>query len=435
MDNVDYLIIGGSAAGMAAAQSIRELDKNGSVTVLSDEPDMPYFRPMIPYMVTGKKSDSDIALSGNGPYTGTGIKILTGSRADSVNFDERSVNIKGKDALSYGKLLLATGSHPYLPPEIKGTDAKGVFALRTMADARAMAKRADKTKHAVMLGGGLLNLKAAFALLERGVEVTLVVYSPEVLSQLMEPEDVILIRNALNRAGLKIRTGCSATAILTGLKGVKGVALDDGSEMPCQMVCIGKGVRPNTGFLSGSNIAIDKGIVVDKYTACNKPHAFAAGDVAVTFDPVTGDRVVTGLWTNAVEMGRCGGFNMAGRKTAYSGTFGIMNATQVADQPFVSMGIVHTRGTGYEVHARATGSTFRKVIFSPEGDRLVGMVLIGDIKGAGIYRYIIRENKPVGDIKSLIVDNRLHYGHFLKTEAMHKHGAYRMFSCPERMSA
>ncbi len=113
--------------------------------------------------------------------------------------------------------------------------------------------------------------------------------------------------------------------------------------MPCQMVCIGKGVRPNINFLSGSGIATDKGIVVDRYTTCNNPHTFAAGDVAVTFDPVTGDRIMTALWTNAVEMGRCAGYNMTGAKTAYAGTFGIMNATQVADMPFVSMGIVHTK--------------------------------------------------------------------------------------------
>ncbi len=414
VNKANYVIIGGSAAGMAAAQSIREQDPNGSITVLSEEPDMPYFRPLIPYMVTGKKSARDMELSGNGPYKAVGIDVRTASRVDSVNVDERTVSLNSREELSYDKLLFTTGSRPYIPPEIDGTDAGGVFALRTLANARAMAERAAVTDHAVMLGGGMVNLKAAFALLEKGVKVTLVVYSPEVLSQLMEPEDASLIREALDKAGLKIKTGCSASAILSGKSGVTGVALDDGSEMPCQMVCIGKGVRPNVEFLSGSKILTDQGIVVNKYTACNIPDTFAAGDVAVTFDPITGERIVTGLWTNAVEMGRCAGFNMAGRKTAYSGTFGIMNATQVADEPFVSMGIVHTRDTDYEVHVRATGSTYRKVVFSPEGDRLVGVLFIGDISKAGMYRYVIREKMPIGQIKSMIVNQKLHYGHLLK---------------------
>jgi NAD(P)H-nitrite reductase large subunit len=414
-DNIDYLIIGGSAAGMAAAQVIREQDPKGTVIVLSEEPDMPYFRPMIPYIVTGKKKAESIGLSGNGPYTMGGIDIRTGARVDSVDLSRQTVSINGNDRLSFRKILFATGSRPYIPPEIEGTAAKGVFALRTLADARAMAQRAADADHAVMLGGGLLNLKATFALLERGLKVTLVVNSPEVLSQLMEPGDAGLIRKALDMSGLKIITGRSAKSILSDKSGVTGISLDDGSEMPCKMVCLGKGVRPNIDFLSGIEIAIDKGIVVDSYTACNKPQAFAAGDVAVTFDPVSGKRIMTALWTNAVEMGRCAGYNMAGRKTAYSGTFGIMNATQIGNTPFVSMGIVHTKDTDYEVHVRTTGSTYRKVVFSPDGERLVGVLFIGHITGAGMYRYVIREKMPISRIKSHIVDQKLHYGHFLES--------------------
>lgn len=413
MDSVKYLIIGGSAAGMAAAQTIRQQDAYGSIAVLSAEADMPYFRPMIPYVVTGKKSAKDIMLSGNGPYVATGIQILTSARADSVNADSKTVSINNTWRMSYDKVLFATGSSPYIPPEIQGTDTNGVFALRTLADARGMAARAEITDHAVMLGGGLLNLKAAFALLARGVKVTLVVYSPEVLSQLMEPEDAGLIRIALDRAGLKIKTGLAAEGILSDKKGVSGIALSDGSELPCKMVCIGKGVRPSTAFLSNSGIELDRGVVVDRHTACNIPDAFSAGDAAVTFDPVTGQRITTGLWTNAVEMGRCAGYNITGKRTAYAGTFGIMNATQVADEPFVSMGIVHTKGTDYEVHASASGATYRKMVFSPDGNRLVGMTLIGDIAGAGMYRYVIRENMPVKEIKSLIISKKLHYGHFM----------------------
>lgn len=413
-DCPDYLIIGGSAAGMAAAQAIREKDPKGIVTVLSEEPDMPYFRPMIPYVVTGKKKAENIGLSGNGPYTAAGIEVRTGAKVDSVDAARKSVSINGRDTLSYDKLLLATGSSPYIPPELEGTNAEGVFALRKLSDARSMAQRARCTDHAVMLGGGLLNLKAAFALLELGIKVTLVVFSPEVLSQLMEPEDAGLIRHALDKAGLKIITGHSAKGVVSDKSGVTGVCLDDGSEIPCQMLCIGKGVRPNINFLSGSAIATDKGVVVDRYTVCSDPHAFAAGDVAVTFDPVTGKRIMTALWTNAVEMGRCAGHNMAGAKTAYTGTFGIMNATQVADMPFVSMGIVHTRGTDYEVHVSATGTTYRKVVFSSDGERLVGVLFIGDITHAGMYRYLIRENRQISGIKPHIAGQTLHYGHLLK---------------------
>jgi NAD(P)H-nitrite reductase large subunit len=277
-----------------------------------------------------------------------------------------------------------------------------------------MAARIDRTDHAVMLGGGLLNLKAAFALLERGVKVTLAVYSPEVLSQLMEPDDATLIRRALDDAGLTILTGVAAIGIESDASGVTGVALDNGRTLACQMVCIGKGVRPNVEFLAGSGVRVEGGIVADRYTAASLPGTYTAGDVAVTHDPVTGSTVMTALWTNAVEMGRCAGLNMAGTPTAYGGTFGILNATQVADEPFVAMGVVHTAGGDYEVHRRATATTFRKLVFDAAGSRLVGGVFVGDITNAGLYRTVIRERMDVTSFKRQIIDHTLHYGYFVR---------------------
>lgn len=229
----------------------------------------------------------------------------------------------------------------------------------------------------------------------------------------MDPEDAFLVRHALDNAGLEIMTGCSATGVISGNHGVNAVALDNGKELPCQMVCVGKGVIPNTDFIKGTGIEIDGGILADTYTACSVQDSFAAGDVAVTFDPGTGDKTVTALWTNAVEMGICAGLNMTGVKTEYAGTFGIMNATQVANEPFVAMGVVHTRDKDFEVVINKTCSTFRKIVFSKDGTRLIGALFIGDITNAGIYRYVIREKKDIGRFKHHLINQTLHYGHFL----------------------
>jgi NAD(P)H-nitrite reductase large subunit len=407
-----YVIVGASAAGMAAAEAIRSLDKRGSVTLFSDEPDPPYFRPLIPFLISGKKSAADMVLSGEGPYSGAGINVRSNARVEGIDTLTQTVRILGGERVAYDRLLIATGSQSYIPPDIEGTDVEGVFALRTLASARAAASRVANTRHAVMLGGGMLNLKAAFALLERGLQVTLVVQSPQVLSQLMEPEDAALIRDALNNAGLKILTGAAARRVLANDGGVNGVLLDDGREIGCEMVCIGKGVQPNVSF-DHDGIQIDGGVVADRFTACSAANIYAAGDVAVTYDPITGGRIVTGLWTNAVEMGRCAGFNMAGRPTEYGGTFGILNATQVADVAFVSMGIVHTTGKNYETHVSGSRGAYRKLVFSPDGELLVGVLLVGDISRAGLYRFVIKERKPVAGIKSHIINHKLHYGHFL----------------------
>ena len=410
-----YVIVGGSAAGMAAAQSIRELDGRGAITVLSAEADPPYYRPMVPFIVEGRKTADEIAMLGQGPYTAPNIELRLDTPVTSVDPQVHSVSTAaGPEPIAYDKLLIATGSRPYIPPSIQGSDARGVYALRTLADARSMAERAGVARRAIMAGGGMLNLKTAFALLERGLAVTLVVTSPEVLSQVMEPDGATLIRDGLGAAGLSILTGRSIDQILSRPDGVTGILLDSGEELACEIVCIGKGVRPNVEFLAGSSVQVDGGVVADEWTACSMPDLFTAGDVAVTFDPITGERMMTGLWTNAVEMGRCAGRNMAGRSTAYGGTFGILNATQVAEVPFVSMGIVHTDGTEHETHISRTAGTYRKMVFAPGEDRLVGVVLVGDIARAGLYRHLIRERSPLNGLKKVLIEHQLHYGHLLR---------------------
>ncbi len=421
-----YVIVGASAAGMAAAQTIRDCDPTGMIHMLSAEADAPYFRPMIPFIISRMKTDRQIFLQGQGPYQASDIGLRLNTRAQKIESTGKTVITDSGETIPFDRLLIATGSSPYVPTDIHGRDNEGVFALRTLDDARRAEQRASKTDHAVMLGGGLLNLKAAFALLERGLQVTLVVYSQEVLSQLMEPDDAHLIRAALDNAGLKIITGRGAISVIANGDGVTGLVLDDGSEMTCQMICIGKGVRPNAGWAEGAAIDIDGGVVVDQFTCSSAADIFAAGDVAVTFDPITGDRMVTGLWTNAVEMGRCAGANMAGRPTAYGGTFGILNATQVAQMPFVSMGIVHTSGSKYDVHTHGGAKFYRKIVFSGDGQRLIGALFIGNISNSGLYRLVIRERMAIDGIKRQLIQHTLHYGDLMcrQTSAGHRATAY-----------
>lgn len=407
--NHTHVIIGAGAAGMAAATAIRETDRNARVIVLSEEADRPYFRPMIPFIISGKKTAAQVSLEGEGPYPEIGLDIRLASLVREVDTHSKTVTTTG-ETIAYDRLLIASGSSPYLPPDIDGLGLEGVYPLRTLAQANHAAARAARARNAVLLGGGLLNLKAAFALLERKIAVTLVVRSPEILSQLMEPADARLIRQALRRAGLRIMTGRSAVKVVGNDRGVHGVMLDNRTALPCDMVFVGKGVRPNTAFLAGSNLAGQLGVAVDGFTRTKAADVFAAGDVAVTFDPSTGKSVVTGLWTNAAEMGRCAGRNMAGKPTAYAGTFGVMNATQVAGLPFVSMGTVHPDGKNFEVHTASSVDSYRKLVFSRDGSRLVGLVMIGRIEGAGLYRYLIRENRDIRQHKARIIEGSLHAG-------------------------
>ncbi len=413
MQNTRYLIIGGSAAGIACAQTIKDNIPKADVTILSDEPDKPYFRPLIPYILTGKKTVSDISMLGSGPYTHRDLKVLTGCMASKVDTVNKIVFANTQE-YPYDKLLIASGSRANIPKELEGQLCKGVFALRKLNDAREMIEILPSTKHVVMLGGGLVNLKTAFALVEIGIKVTLVVQSLEILSQIMEPQDAYLLKDAIVKSGINIITGKKAVGVIKKNNSALAVALDDQQEIPCEIVCIGKGVKPNVEFLDGSGIKVDGGVVVDRFTACNIPDIYSAGDVAVTYNPITGQKVLTGLWTNAVEMGKCAGLNMIGCPTAYAGTFGVMNATQIGGIPFVSMGTVHTKDGDFEVYTHKGRDSYRKVVFSKDGTRLIGIILISDISKAGIYRYLIREGRDITSIKDLIINHKINYASVMK---------------------
>ncbi len=413
-NQVRYVIVGGSGAGMAAAGAILELDTKGSITVLSEEPHPPYFRPMIPFLISREKGPSDIMLKGCGAFPSNGVDLRLNSRVAGVNTHDRTVSLAGGDDIVYDKLLIATGSRPVIPPGIEGTETEGVFALRTLAHAESISKRLGSAKQVIMLGAGLLNLKTALEVAKQGLEVTLVEQEMEVLPRLMDSGAGALINEALSSLGIKVMTGRTVTQILSNGGGVNSVLLDDGQEIPCQLVCIGVGGEPNVEFLAESGIHMEQGVVADRFMTSNIKDVFTAGDVATTTNPVTGQRIVTGLWTNAVEMGRCAGQNMAGRPTEYPGSFAVLNAAKVGDVPFVSMGTVHTDGTDYETHVSANGGSYCKMVFTPDGSRLIGALLVGDISRAGLYRYLIREGSPVDDVKSEIVGHRVHYGHFLR---------------------
>jgi len=230
----------------------------------------------------------------------------------------------------------------------------------------------------------------------------------------MEPDAGARIHEALSRAGIEVITGCTVSHLLSHGNKVEGLLLDNHRELPCELLCIGTGIQPNVEFLKDSDIHVNHGVVADHFMKSNVANVFAAGDVADTRDPLTGKRIVTGQWTNAVEMGRCAGRNMAGRPTEYSGAFSILNASQLADVPFVAMGIVHTEGTDFETHERSDSKNYRKVVFSSDGSKLMGSLLIGDISRAGLYRYLIREGLPVTKLKQEIINHSLHYGHILR---------------------
>lgn len=399
-----YVIIGGSIAGLSAAQAIREQDKAADIRVISGEQAGPYYRPVIPYLISGQKSEADISYPDD-RLTGKGIAPVLGT-AIKVDAKKKEVLLASGDRLSYDALLLAMGSVP-LKPLIPGLDGEGAYPLRNRDQAVRIHEAAKAAGSAVVIGGGLVGIKAALALRElrrtTGAgprEVTVVEMLPEILNGRIDRQGSRIIRNAVEQEGVTVLTNRGVKKVIRDHGAVTGVKLSSGGTLAADLVVVAAGVRPNLSCLRGSGVRTNKGVLIDGSLRTNVAGIYAAGDVAEGRDLLNGKNAVSGLWGNAVEMGRAAGMNMAGGKVNYPGFLPVMNASEIAGIPFVSAGLIDAEGKKYRTTSRRDGKNYWKLVF--EGDFLVGAVLVGDLKNAGMYTSLIKNHVPIGRARERI---------------------------------
>lgn len=381
-----YLILGNSAAGVAAARSIRRADPAGEITIVGDELYPYYARVLISYYLGGLVTRDRLWLAGEEWYRRQRVQLIAGRRAVAVDVGSRRVRLDDGRELPYDRLLVATGASPQ-QIDVPGSNLAGVFTLRTVDDAAAIRKFARPGGRALVVGGGMVGLKAAEGLHARGLEVRLVVSSGRILSQAMDGTGAELVRRAIVAAGFTVHLEEDVVA-LEGRERVAAAVLRSGAAVPADVLVVGKGVQPNVDFLQGSGIEVDRGILVDDYLATSVPDIYAAGDVAQAYDRAWQNRRLNAIWGNAVEQGRLAGLNMAGHRTAYCGGIG-RNSMVVNGLGVISGGIVNPPEAGYEVVTRLDEkrSCYRKAVL--RGRRLVGMVAVGPPDGAGGFQTLI----------------------------------------------
>lgn len=402
-----HLIIGGSIAGISAAAAIRSNSPDEEITVVSREKGKAYYRPLIPFMIEDEKKNIFFEEDPSVKYS---YKHIT-ERATGIDVKSRKVLLSSGDKLSYDRLLMATGSSPDLP-EIKGSEGPGIFTLRTSADAAEIREYAKGKKNAVVLGGGLVGIKAALALKHLGISIILVEKLHQVLFGRLDQYGSRLISQALEGEGVHIITGETIESIERKKDSVKAVKLSSGNTVKADFVIIATGVKPNLDILDDTGIKINEGIVVNEKLQSSNPHIFAAGDTVEFIDISTGEPAVSALWTNAAEMGRFAGRNMAGDEVGYSGFLSVMNAAQICGIPFISLGIIDSvDNKNYEIIAMESSEGYRKLLF--RNDLLVGAVFIHSIEGAGLYTSLIKNSIPLDGLKEKAIDGYLSYADFI----------------------
>lgn len=384
-----YVIVGNSAAGLAALRAIRTLDDNGHVTVVSAEPRPVYSRVLLTPFIAGRLPEKALYLADAGEYRKLRAKLLSGVTAAALDASRREVVLDDGRVLSYDALLIATGACAAFP---RGTPVglSGIQGLRTLEDARAIREAVARRRKVVVVGAGPVGLKLTCALCEAGASPDVVVTSSHILSQVADAEAAAIVQAHLGRHGVRFRLDAAVQEVVEGPNGLEALGLTDGSRLQCGLAVYCKGAEPAVALAEGQ-VETGVGVRVDHAMRTSAEGVYAAGDVAEVWDVVARCRRVGAIWPHAVAQGRVAGSNMAGGDVRFRG--GLQrNAADVLGLPLVSMGQVKVRHEdGCEAVVERTGHRYRKLVFR-EG-RLVGAVLVGNVGEAGRLQAAIRKDE------------------------------------------
>jgi len=277
----DYLIIGNSTAAIAAVEAIREVDREGTLAVVSDQPEHCYCSPLITYCLAGKVPQEQMDYRPGDFYEKAHVDTILGVAATEVKPAAHEVILEDGRVLSYGKLLLATGGVPFVPP-IPGGDLSGVFTFTRHEDMRRVQEFIDGNvvRQAVVIGAGMIGVKVAEAFAHLGIETTVVELQDRVLPLALDQVASDMAQRVMEDHGIRVLTTAGATSIGGGSGKVQSVTLDTGSRLPAQIVVVAVGVRPNTALAEHAGISVNRGILVDDHLRTSAPDVYAIGDVA-----------------------------------------------------------------------------------------------------------------------------------------------------------
>ncbi len=379
----NYIVIGNGVAGATAAENIRKQDKEGNITMVTDE-DFPfYYRVRLNEYISGDITEQGLIVKGEQWYKDQHIDLKLNTRIVGADSREKVIITENNRRLSYDSLLIATGSHSFVPP-IKGSEKSGVFALRSIRDARDISAWANDIEEVVLIGGGLLGLEAGNALLKLGKKVMVVEFFPRLLPRQLDVEGAKRLQVIMEEMGFSFRLD-ARTEEITGDDRVDGVLLEGGETLSAEMVIVSAGVRPNLELTEPLGVDYDKGIKVDGHLRTNQPDIYAAGDVAEF------KGMPYGIWPAAMEQGKIAGINMAGGDIVYEGTT-MANTLKVVGVDLASAGNIDAENE-FEFRTVTDEKVYKKVVI--ENDQIIGCIMLGDTKGFNKITKAMSEKQDV----------------------------------------
>ncbi|MGH6885429.1 MAG: NAD(P)/FAD-dependent oxidoreductase, partial [Geminicoccales bacterium] len=401
-----YVILGNSAAGLTAIDAIRQRDKTGAITVISKEPDPAYSRVALPYILSREKNLRQITLQEPEYFKAHNVETIIGTGVSALDA-KNEITLEDGRALSYDKLLIATGSASRVPP-VQGIEDADICYHWTLADTRKLEEQMERAKTCFVIGAGFISLLTVSALIKAApLKYTVVEIADQVMPQLLDKTGGDALERGMREKGIEVLLGDSVTSI-ERLNGTYGITLSSGKTFDSDMIVCGTGVRPNIDFARDSGIDITSGIVTNDRQETNVTDVYAAGDCAETHDFLSGERVVHAIWPTAIDQGRVAGANMAGDAQAYPGSLS-WNVTELFGLASASVGEFRDRpGLEPVVFHNAAANIYRKLLL--DGNRIVGAVVIGraeHIQDLGVVQAMIRRKTDISRWKHMLQGERI----------------------------
>jgi len=387
----NYLIIGNGVAGTTAAENIRKNDGEGIITMVTGENFPFYYRVRLNEYISEDITEQDLIAKKDAWYRDRNIDVRLKTRILRAEPREKTLIAENNERLTYDCLLIATGSHSFIPP-IKGSEKGGVFALRSIQDARDIAANAKDIEEVVLIGGGLLGLEAGNALRKLGKKIMVVEFFPRLLPRQLDVDGAKRLQGIMEGMGFSFRLGAKTEEIM-GDDRVSGVMLEGGESVSSRMVIISAGVRPNLELAQPLGLEHEKGIKVDEHLGTSQPDIYAAGDVAEFRG------MPYGIWPAAMEQGKIAGVNMAGGDMTYDGTT-MANTLKVVGVDLASAGNIDAENK-LESRVVTDDKVYKKIVI--ENDQIVGCIMLGDTKGFNKITKMMSEKENVSQTKDQIL--------------------------------
>ena len=378
-----YVIIGNSAGGIGAVEGIRQVDAKGEITVISNEPYHTYSRPLISYMLSGKTDRNKMRYRGDGFYAENNCKTLFSKNAIRICKKEKKVILDDGSEIAYDKLLVATGSSPFVPP-MKGLEkVENSFTFMSLDDAEKLEMAITPSSRILIIGAGLIGLKCAEGIQKKVGNIYVIDLAPRILSSILDDEGSGIVRQHIEKSGIQFSLSCSVKSFTKNK-----ALLSNGETIEFDILVLAVGVRPSTVLVKDAGGNVNRGIVTNDLMETSIPDIYAAGDCVESHDITIGENRVLALLPNAYMQGECAGINMAGGKKAFGKAIP-MNAIE-----FFGLSVITAGSYIGKAYTGTQGGKAYKKLFVDNGV-LKGYILIGNVEKAGIYTALIREKTPL----------------------------------------